>query len=172
MIYQPGILVGRIIKIHGYKGTVIIKLEKIFIENVTEMESVFLEIDGTPVPFFIFKSEYTGGDILKVKFEGYNTYDKVLAFKGCKVFLTDSGTSKTRENNFTNILGFEVILQDNRSAGKIIEVIENPGQWLLRVKPEGGKEILIPFHEDLVIYIDTRRKIVQMDLPKGLTEIN
>ncbi len=32
------------------------------------MESVFLEIEGKPVPFFISESEYPGGDILRLKF--------------------------------------------------------------------------------------------------------
>jgi len=41
------------------------------------MKSVFLEINGKPVPFFISLSEYSGGDILKLKFEGYESYEKV-----------------------------------------------------------------------------------------------
>jgi len=172
MIYQPGILVGRIIKIHGYEGTVIVRLEKIFIENVSEMESVFLEIEGKPVPFFIFGSEYTGGDIIKIKFEGYHSYEKVSELKGCKVFLTGSGGNKNGDNNYTDIRGFRVIVHDNQLAGTIIEVIENPGQWLLKVKTEKEKELLIPFHEDLIIKVDKKLKIIQMDLPEGLTEIN
>ena len=34
------------------------------------------------------------------------------------------------------------------------------------------KEILIPFHEDFIVSIDKKKKIIIMDIPEGLTEIN
>ena len=53
MAYKNDILLGRITKVSGYEGAVTVKLEKIFTENIPQMESVFLEIEGRPVPFFI-----------------------------------------------------------------------------------------------------------------------
>jgi ribosomal protein L35AE/L33A len=50
MKYENRILLGRISRIHGYEGSVVIKLEQGFIENIPEMESVFIEIEGRPVP--------------------------------------------------------------------------------------------------------------------------
>ena len=84
MKYENRILLGRISRIHGYEGSVVIKLEQGFIENIPEMESVFIEIEGRPVPFFISQTEYQGGDILKMKFEGYQTDNKVSGFIGCR----------------------------------------------------------------------------------------
>ena len=172
MIYQPGILVGQIIKIHGYEGVVIVRLEKLFIENVREMESVFLEIDGKPVPFFISASEYEGNDILKLRFEGYDSFDRVKGLKGCKLYLTENIKTGKIEDSIPDLTGFKVILKDKSEAGTIAEIIKNPGQWLLRVNSAIGVEILIPFHEDLIIRIDKNQKLLQMDLPEGLTEIN
>jgi hypothetical protein len=60
MTYTCNILLGRIIKIIGYEGAVAVKLENIFTENIPQMESVFIEIEGKPVPFFISGSEYLG----------------------------------------------------------------------------------------------------------------
>ena len=65
MAYKNEILLGRITKVSGYEGAVTVKLERIFSENLPHMESVFLEIEGRPVPFFISDSEYSGADILK-----------------------------------------------------------------------------------------------------------
>ena len=65
-----------------------VRLEKDFIDNIPEMESVFLEIEGKAVPFFISSSQYSGGDVLKLRFEGYGTYEKVSDLTGCPVFLT------------------------------------------------------------------------------------
>jgi ribosomal 30S subunit maturation factor RimM len=42
----------------------------------------------------------------------------------------------------------------------------------MNVRIEKDKEILIPLHEDLIIRIDNKKKIIKMDLPQGLMEIN
>ena len=55
------------------------------------MESVFLEIEGRPVPFFVSGSDYSGADILKLRFDGYDSSDKVSEFTGCRIFLTTAG---------------------------------------------------------------------------------
>jgi len=172
MFYRTGILLGCIKKIHGHNGAVIIRLEKIFKKNIHEIESVFLEIEGKPVPFFIAESEYTGGGNLKIRFEGYNAYEKICEFTGCKVFLNTGSKEVGGKNSHTDLTGFKVKLDDNSLAGTITEIIKNPGQWLICISTEKGRELLIPFHEDLIIKIDPRLKIIQMNLPEGLTEIN
>ena len=89
MAYKNNILLGRITKVSGYEGAVAVKVEKIFTENIPQMESVFLEIEGRPVPFFISAMEYSGADILKLWFEGYDSAEKISEFTGCRIFLTN-----------------------------------------------------------------------------------
>ncbi|MCX6334341.1 MAG: ribosome maturation factor RimM [Bacteroidia bacterium] len=171
MAYNANILLGRISKVHGYEGAVTVKLEKTFIENIPYMESVFLEIEGKPVPFFIDESEYPGSDILRLKFEGYGTFEKVNEFTGCRVFLT-TGEKEHTSAGVMSFQNYKVILPDNNLVGTISDIIENPGQWLLNISTPDKKEILIPFHEDLIRSIDKRKKVIIMDLPEGLLEIN
>jgi 16S rRNA processing protein RimM len=60
----------------------------------------------------------------------------------------------------------------DRLLGEVTNIIENPGQILLILKSPEGKEILIPFHEDFIVSINKKKKLIEMDLPEGLTEIN
>jgi 16S rRNA processing protein RimM len=53
-----------------------------------------------------------------------------------------------------------------------MEVIQNPGQWLINILSPENKEILVPLHEHFILRIDTRKQTIIMDLPEGLTEIN
>lgn len=171
MAYNANILLGRIAKVHGFEGSVSVRLEKNFIENIPDMESVFLEIDGKPVPFFIQKSEYPGGDLLRIKFEGYNTADQVTGFTGCLIFLT-AGEGTENSDNVRAIVNYHIMLPDGTSIGTVREVVENPGQWLLIIVTSSGKELLVPFHDDLILSADKKKKIIVMDLPEGLLEIN
>ncbi len=172
MTYRSNILLGHITKIHGYDGYVTVKLEKSFIDNIPDMESVFLEIEGRLVPFFISHIEYSGAGIIRIKFEDYDSSEKVREFQGCRVFLTTINNDISLPVVNHDFEGYSVLLEDNRMLGIVKEVIRNPGQWLLNVISTANKEILIPFHENLIVNIDTGKKSIKMKLPEGLTEIN
>jgi 16S rRNA processing protein RimM len=172
MAYKCDILLGRITKISGYEGAVAIRLEKIFTENIPKMESVFLEIEGRQVPFFISGMEYSGADILKLWFEDYDSNEKISEFIGCRIFLTTGIFKEKSGNDDQHLVGYTIYIQEDKLLGSVSEVLQNNGQWLISVKSEYKKEILIPFHEDFITSIDKRKKIVIMNLPDGLTEIN
>lgn len=172
MAYRPGILLGQITKTSGFEGVVLVRLEKKFIDNVPEMESVFVENDGRPVPFLLEWSEYQGADTLKLKFDGYDTLRKVEEFKSSRIFLTGDADEEPSENEFSVLLGYSVINQDKKLIGTVKEVVLNPGQMLLSIESPDSRELLIPLHEDLILKIDKRKKIISMDVPEGLMEIN
>jgi 16S rRNA processing protein RimM len=172
MAYNKNILLGRITKVSGYEGAVAVKLERIFTENIPRMESVFLEIEGRPVPFLISESEYSGADNLKLKFEGYESPEKIIEFVGCRIFLTGELPAGQGKTDGQTLIGYRVYTQDDTEVGPITDIISNSGQWLLNVASPDNKSILIPFHEDLIIKIERRKKIVIMEIPDGLLEIN
>ena len=110
MAYKNEILLGRITKVSGYEGAVAIKLEKFFTENIPSMESVFLEIEGRPVPFFIADIDYSGADILKLQFEGYDSSERVSEFVGCRVFLTSGAEKGKKKKADMNLAGYSVVI--------------------------------------------------------------
>jgi 16S rRNA processing protein RimM len=171
MTYKKGILLGQITRTSGFEGEIVIRLAKNIIENIPLMESVFLEIDGRPVPFFISSLDYPGSDILKLAFNDYDTLQKVEEFKGCNVFLT-TGESESIDDNVPDLVGFKVNDQDGKNIGRIESIIENPGQLLLSIISPANKEYLVPLHEDLIIKLDRKKHILTMDIPEGLIEIN
>jgi 16S rRNA processing protein RimM len=172
MAYNNDILLGRITKVSGYEGAVAVKLEKIFTENIPQMESVFLEVEGRPVPFFISDIDYSGADILKLQFEGYTSNEKISEFIGCRIFLTADTIINVRNADNSDLIGYKVIVNENEALGIISDVIPNNGQWLISVLAVNRKSILIPFHEDFIVRIDKKEKKIFMDIPDGLIEIN
>jgi 16S rRNA processing protein RimM len=172
MAYINDILLGRITKVSGYEGAVTIRLEKIFFENIPQMESVFLEIEGRPVPFFISDIEYSGADILKLTFEDYGSIEKISEFTGCKVLLTTTLAENSKSEDIHSLTGYQVFTTDDKALGVIREIISNPGQLLLSIRSDSKKEILIPLHEHFIVKIDKKKKTILMDIPEGLTEIN
>ena len=172
MTYKTQILLGRIFRVHGYGGAVQIRLEKNFMENIPEMESVFIEIEGIPVPFFISDSEYGGGDVLKIKLAGYGSFEQVSGLVGSSVFLTTSNKSESPGRKSLTLIGFKVSLINGNLLGFVTDTIHNPGQDLLKILTTENREILVPLHEDLIEKINRKSRIIIMDLPEGLIELN
>jgi 16S rRNA processing protein RimM len=172
MAYKCGILLGHIKKLSGYEGAVTVKLERTFSDKLPEMESVFLEIDGKPVPFLISELEYQGADLLKLTFEGYESAEKINEFAGSRVFLTTSFPEKKSAESPDDLEGFSIRGRDGKLIGSITAIVQNPGQLLLTIESPDHKEILIPFHEDFIVSFNKAKREIVMDLPEGLIEIN
>ncbi len=169
--YKDKALLGRIVKIHGHDGTVIVKTEPGFIENMPETESVFIEVDGIPVPFFIADLGYSGEDTMKVRFRDYDSIEKISEFNGCRILIAGTGSesSDIRDGDLT---GFRVFAGKGNYLGTIEAVIHKPGQDLLSVRQEGKKPVLVPLHSDLILETDEKSGIIMMDLPDGLTALS
>jgi len=172
MTYKCNILLGKIIKVNVLNGTITIKITTPFIDNIDNMESVFVEIDGRPVPFFIVESDFNGNDLLSLKLADYDTADKVKEFKGCRVFLTSGEALESQNDNYENLIGFNVFDENKNKIGTVNDIIQNPKQWLFSILSTNGKEILLPVHEDLILAIDDAKRIITVKIPEGLLEIN
>jgi 16S rRNA processing protein RimM len=170
--YYKHILLGKITKIYGFDGAVTIRLERNISDKIPQMESVFIEIDGRPVPFFIEHAEQTDPLTCRLIFSGYGSIDKIKEFIGCRIYLTDTEIHFSQFEDPLSLIDYSVLSEDNIIIGVIKEIIENPGQSLLNVKSMTGKNILLPFHSDLIKNIDTENKVIQMVIPEGIGEIN
>lgn len=68
--------------------------------------------------------------------------------------------------------GFEV--RDARAGfvGVVESVVENPGQFLLSVAPaDGGRRVLVPLVDALVVGLDEDARRIDVDLPDGLLDL-
>lgn len=171
MAYSRNILLGKIIKVNTHNGTITVRGVALFVNNIPEMESVFIEIDDRPVPFFIDDSEIKGSDLLNLKLIDYNTADKLKEFNGCRVFLTSDDALNDENSYNEDLIGFSVFDKNGNKTGTVNSIIQNPGQWLLEILSQQKKKILLPFHKDLILETDCRKRAIVMKIPEGLLDI-
>lgn len=172
MAERKQILLGKIVKIHGFDGTVMVRTDSRFSGRIKESEPVFLIVEGKPVPFFVGSAEQTRPGSLLIKFDGYDTPDSIKEFTGCEITIPDEPDESLILPDSEDITGFVLFSSEGPEIGTITELIRNPGQDLLRVISNNNEEILIPLHEDLIVSIDRGSKSVRMNIPDGLIEIN
>jgi 16S rRNA processing protein RimM len=160
--------IGRITKTYGFEGAVIVRNEGGITREPEQGEPVFVVIDGIPVPFFTREAWSPSPGTLIIAFDDYLTEKSVIGFKGCEV-------RTSREDNIKSdpatLAGYTIVDKNSGFRGVIAHVIENPGQMIAAITSPAG-EILIPMHQDLIISVDKKRKLIEMSLPSGLTGIN
>ena len=69
MLKESCFSLGKITKLHGYKGAVILHIDSSTPEYFKDLESVLLEIGTELVPFFFAERGKLNGKKLVVKFE-------------------------------------------------------------------------------------------------------
>lgn len=112
----------------------------------------FKEIRGSPV--FKFKDINTINDAFKLV--GYSIYAN-------KIDVQDTNT---------NIVNFMVTDMQGNLWGTV-KNIENPGiNRILEVESPGGNMIYVPFADSIVKEIDEEKKIILIDPPEGLKDLN
>ena len=173
MQHNELILLGKIIKVHGFNGAVVIALEGEISEKIKEMESVFVEIDGKPVPFFFEWQKDSGPNTLLAKFDYFDSEKSIIEFVGCEVF-TDREIIITSSDSQLPIFltGYTLMDSGKRVVGEIIKVVSFPMQVMLELKTSKEGDILIPYNEDWIIELDETNKSISLNLPEGLDSIN
>ena len=172
MISDDFILLGKIIKTQNFDGALVISCESNLSDEIEDMESVFVEVDGILVPFFI-KSLVINTKLLTVVFDDYESKERVTEFIGCSVYTEKKWAGESYQVILPEFLtGFNLIGSGDIIIGRILKVEAFPMQVMLTVEGVSGAEMLIPYHDDWVVNIDKKRMLVVLDLPDGILSVN
>jgi len=164
-------LLGKIIRKHGLLGAVILKMDTDSPELYTKMESMFIDIDGLLVPFFIDKISPSREDslILTIKNADEITVNKII---GKSVYQPLSSLPKLSGKNFYyhEIIGFEVKDTLGVSYGLIRKVNDQTPQHYFVLALE-EKEVIIPIVKEWILEVNRDKEFIEMQLPEGLLDI-
>ncbi|APD06618.1 ribosome maturation factor RimM [Flavobacteriaceae bacterium UJ101] len=162
---------GKIIKKHGYKGEVVIKLDTDEPELYKKLESAFIEFNGMLVPFFFKKCEQQHNTNLRVTFEDV-PLEQVEQLIGSEVFLPLSFLPKLADDQFYyhEIIGFNIVDEKYGAIGIIKRVNDYGPQPLFEIEKD-DKEILIPVNDHFIKKVDKPNKTIEVITPEGLLEL-
>lgn len=162
---------GKITRRHGLAGNVILKLDTDQPELYNKLESIFVEINGLLVPFFIEKSSWSKLDALNIAFKNSSEalVDQSLG-KNVYLPLTTLPKLSGKQFYYHEIIGFEILDQDNNNCGVIRSVNDQTAQNYF-VTNLDGKEVVIPIIKDWILEVDREERFIKMQLPEGLIDV-
>ena len=172
MDHKDHFFVGKIVKKFSFKGVLLIKLDTDKPEEFINMESVFVDLNGTLVPFFIEEIALHKTELLRIQFE--EVYDEQTADSliGCNLYLPLDLLPKLTGNKFYyhEIIGFTVMDQIHGNIGQITGVNDQTAQALFEINYQ-GKEILIPVIDEFIVSVNREEKTLHVKTPEGLLEL-
>jgi 16S rRNA processing protein RimM len=163
--------IGYITKTKGLKGEVQVYFEYDEPADLP-LDSVFAEINGKLVPFFISTYKLQNNQTGNFYFDDIDTIEKAQTLIRKKLYLTNSLKPVRIDDEFliTDLKGFMVHDQTVGELGDIIEIHEYPQQFVAVVSYK-FKEIMFPLNDDLILEIDEENGILKVDLPEGLIDL-
>lgn len=162
---------GKIVSKYSFKGELLLKTESDEI-NFKELKSVFIEIDGSLVPFEINRLQLHKSSLLRLSIKGIDNETKANKILKSEVFLPINDLPPLSGNKFYyhEIIGFKVIDKNSGKIGKAINVNDQTSQPLLIVE-KNDKEIMIPLIDEFLVEVDRKEKKLIFELPEGITNL-
>jgi len=156
--------VGYIKKTHGTKGEVIAEFDFAFPKTFKLNKWVFLQYQGTLIPFSVEWYEIIDEKTLILKFLDYDQLNTIQPFVLCPLHVEKSlAWLKKIAPIYQNLQGYKLYNQQ-QYLGLITETIPIKGNPLIQVE-NNNQLTLFPFQENYIKEINHNKKIVIIELP-------
>lgn len=163
---------GYVAKLHGFKGEVSLFFDVTNPSDYQSLDAVYIDINDNLTPFFVESLKLKQKGFAQVKFEGVDSENDAKVIHRKNLYLPLTILPPLSGTNFYDheVIGWEVIDTAYGSVGKLLEVIDNNINPLLQIEKD-GKEVLVPFIENLVQKVDRENKQLTITAPEGLIEM-
>ena len=165
--------VGKIVNTHSLKGEVKVISSTDFEEERFKKGSKLLITRGNQLIREVVVQSYRNHkNFLLVKFEGIDSVEEAEKLKNLQIKIDSDEVGELEENEFYfhQIIGCEVFDENDKNLGEIIDILTPGANDVWVIKGENGKEILIPYIEDVVKKIDITSKKVNIEVMEGLID--
>lgn len=162
--------IGIINKPHGVKGEVSFTFTDDIFDRVEDCDYLVLLLDGILVPFFIEEYRFRSDNVALVKFEGIDSTEKARTLTNVEVYYPVKFMDDQEEiSSWNYFIGFRVEDIHRGCLGTVVDV-DDATMNVLFVIENGDEEVLLPAHEEFILDIDRKKKILKVDIPDGLLD--
>lgn len=160
---------GYIGRTFGYRGELVVTLDVDDPMRYADLKSVFVELKGGLVPYFIEEIKMRERDAVW-RFEGVGT-DEAARLVGCELYLPLSALPPLTGNRFYfhEVTGFTVEDKVAGEIGTVTCIYDNGPQPILSID-HGGKEIMVPLIDAFLLGVDRENRRLKIAAPEGLID--
>ena len=165
-------LIGKTLKSHGTAGYKRLMIEDRFKVYLKPGSFVFLDLDGSRVPFRI--ADVDEGQHFVMLLEDINGKQESDTLTGKELWVPMEQIKPRHQKSLRNIKEQweDYRIHDNATGidYPILRTEEYP-QQLMAVIDILGRDVLVPLNDQLITEVDKEQKIIIMEIPEGLLDL-
>lgn len=163
---------GKIVKKYSFKGELLAKLDTDEPELYDHLETVFIDLKGNLVPFFVESSQLHKSNLLRLNFEDVKSEADADALIKLELYLPLELLPKLEGDKFYfhEVIGFTIKDKNFGEVGILTGINDTTAQALFEID-RNGIEILIPMNDEFIDKVDRKNKIIIVNTPEGLIDL-
>lgn len=165
--------VGKIVNTQGIKGEVrVISSTDFPEERFQKGQRLFLSREGKTLEELVVASHRKHKNFDILSFKNHSAINDVEEYRDGILQISEHELSSLPENEyyFHQIIGLEVVDEDETKLGKIKEVLSTGANDVWVIGRPKRKDLLIPYIEEVVLNVDLEKKLVKIHLMEGLDD--
>ena len=164
---------GYLSKTQGYKGGLIAFFDVDDIREYRKLDHILVDLQGALTPFFIETINLKDKNFVHLKIEGINDEETAVELAGNDLYLPLEDLPKLPDDEYYlhDLVGMTVQDANAGEIGLVAQVLDYSNNPLLQIM-QNEDEILIPLIDKFVKKVDKKTRIVHIDVPSELLDIN
>jgi 16S rRNA processing protein RimM len=161
--------VGKIIATRGLQGEVkVFSTTDFGDKRFAKKKSIFVLLENEYKELKI-KSRIPNGSLEFLTFDGYNKIEEIEPLVGHFVFVIKNNDDLPKGAFFhSDLIGCNIIDENNIILGVVKAVEEFPTQKTLRVSRNGNKDFFVPFIDVFILNVDIIKREIKIKVIPGL----
>jgi 16S rRNA processing protein RimM len=170
---DPLIEAGQIIGTHGLRGDLRVRPLSGDPGPLLQGKEFVLRLPGGQLQKVTPQRQALHKGIVLLRLIGFESLTDVEGLKGCRVLLDRALFPAMESDEFYwhQIEGSQVVDRQLGDIGRLVSMFTTAAHDTWVVEGASG-EVMIPVVAEFVVSIDTENKVIQVDLPEGLVEVD
>lgn len=170
------ILIGHYNKPHGVAGEISATID-VDLDVLQTLTCLVSDMEGIFVPFFVNDYRPKSSETVLLTIDGISSEQDATRLVNRDIFALKRDFDQASEDAEADgypldyFIGFELRDSDGTCVGQIVDVDEQTENAIFIVKHDDS-ELMVPANDDLIVEFDTDERVMVMDLPLGLLDIN
>jgi len=167
---------GRVLRPHGLDGSLLVALHSDDPTNLIQAKNLRLEGEPGQIPFQIASAEPAGsgpGGRARVRLAlvGLESRERADRFSGSAVLVAEADLAELPDGEFywRDLLGLRALDRDGAELGTLAEIVPTAGADVFVVR-RGGRDLMLPATDRLIVRVDRERGELWLDPPAELLE--
>jgi 16S rRNA processing protein RimM len=170
------IAIARVVRPQGRKGEVLAEILTDFPSRFRDLHRAFLDVPGNHPQVVTVEDTWLHKGKVVLKLAGIGSIDDAETLRGRLVLVPEEEKVALSANQYYlwELKGCQVVVENGemrKPLGTVTEVERTGGVDLLRVVDD-SREVLVPFAEAICKVIDPESRLIVIDPPDDLLDLN